>query len=82
MSEPTEKWAGAGDDPNGNRVSSTPMSSPLGVGQMAMHFDAILGVVNDIAVFVDGQLVLETDGVDFGVFKLRNAVDGDGDTVT
>ena len=48
MSEPTEKWAGAGDDPNGNRVSSTPMSSPVGVGQMAMHFGAILGVVRNL----------------------------------
>eukprot|EP00956_Cyclotella_meneghiniana_P038872 scaffold161412_cov40-Cyclotella_meneghiniana.AAC.1 len=26
MSEPTEKWAGAGEDPNGSLVSKTPMS--------------------------------------------------------
>ena len=45
MSDPTEKWAGAGEDPKGSLVSNTPISFPSSVGQMAMHFDAIFGVV-------------------------------------
>ena len=44
MSDPIEKWAGAGDEPNGSRVSSTPISSLLSSFHIAIHFDAIFGV--------------------------------------
>eukprot|EP00956_Cyclotella_meneghiniana_P005496 scaffold7028_cov40-Cyclotella_meneghiniana.AAC.1 len=47
MSDPTEKWAGAGDDPNGSLVRRTPISWSSGVCQIAMHLDAILGVVKE-----------------------------------
>lgn len=45
MSDPTEKWAGAGDEPKGSRVKRTPMSMLSAVGHIAMHFEATLGVV-------------------------------------
>ena len=45
ISDPTEKWAGAGEDPNGSLVSNTPMSLPSLVGHTAMHLAATFGVV-------------------------------------
>ena len=45
MSDPTEKWAGAGDEPNGSHVSMIPISSFSFVFHNAMHLAAILGVV-------------------------------------
>ena len=45
MSDPIEKCAGAGVEPKGSWVRRTVMSLLSSVGQIAMHFDAIFGVV-------------------------------------
>ena len=37
---------------------------------------------NDVAVFVNGELVLSAHGVDFRLLHLSDGVDGEGDAVS
>ena len=69
MSDPTEKCAGAGDDPNGSLVSRTPISLSSFVGHIAMHLDAIFAVVwKRLYAFSMSILFMRIDL--FGLFHL------------